>query len=261
MLADATRAREAALVDADLLVQEAQDIAERLVVEARERSDGIVSQARAEADRVLQGLDDERERARREARAGALLEVAELRSRAERLVSDIEASLGGLATVLVDAGAMVEGVGSAADELATVAGGLAALDGTTAPVVPDPAPAPPAVPEGVSDAPANDAPGDDSDDGPAHLPSYDCAVDELPDRGFGSADDELADPLPAGLVRERSVAVSARVAPPARLPSTAVAGVAGVAASPGPLRVQTADVLGDDEDLDARPLGWLFRGN
>lgn len=278
LLAEATRTRDEAFVEADALVHEAQDVSERLVADSRERSDGILAQARAEAARLVEAargeadqmrrsLVEEREQARAEARAEALQDMAGVRMRAEQLISDIETSLHGLGSMLMGAGTTVQTIERTASDLSAATDDLLTVETAHTAVARASAQRSSLATVG-SAAPSNGSSNGSVDNieptydqGPP--PSFDCEIEEILDQDLGSPYDEVAKATghvrSAGLPAGRGYSDVA-LEEPLRLQSTATAGRSGyVGRSEG----FDSDL---DDDLDealaaARPLGWLFRGN
>lgn len=118
LLSQASKLRQSAAADADIIVAEAETLATQLVTEAREtadrlaiegqeRADGILARARLEADDLQRHTDEERARIRDEVLAVGRAEIEEFRTRSAGLLDEAEGRLRQLAPSLEDAVATV----------------------------------------------------------------------------------------------------------------------------------------------------------
>jgi vacuolar-type H+-ATPase subunit H len=128
LLAEASKLRGAAAADADVIVAEAEGLAEQLLTEAREaadkltteaqeRADGILARAYFEAEDLQRHTEEERARIRDEVQAAGRAEIEDFRTRSAGLLDNAEGGLRDLAPSLEDAVATVVGVLRSLDEL------------------------------------------------------------------------------------------------------------------------------------------------
>lgn len=128
LLAEASKLRGAAAADADVIVAEAEGVAEQLITEAREtadkltteaqeRADGILARAYFEAEDLQRHTEEERARIREEVQAAGRAEIEDFRTRSAGLLDNAEGGLRDLAPSLEDAVATVVGVLRSLDEL------------------------------------------------------------------------------------------------------------------------------------------------